>query len=39
VVSGFQHLAEHDLSSSFKGTPLYAAHFRPGQFVDVTAKT
>ncbi|KAJ7419788.1 hypothetical protein WISP_52095 [Willisornis vidua] len=21
------------------GTPLYAAHFRPGQFVDVTAKT
>ncbi|NXS41238.1 RM03 protein, partial [Balaeniceps rex] len=30
---------EHDLSSSFEGTPLYAAHFRPGQFVDVTAKT
>ncbi|KAF6100230.1 mitochondrial ribosomal protein L3 [Phyllostomus discolor] len=21
------------------GTPLYAAHFRPGQYVDVTAKT
>uniref|UniRef100_A0A7D9NL86 Large ribosomal subunit protein uL3m n=1 Tax=Xenopus tropicalis TaxID=8364 RepID=A0A7D9NL86_XENTR len=21
------------------GTPLYAAHFRPGQFVDITAKT
>lgn len=23
----------------FEGTPLYAAHFRPGQIVDVTAKT
>lgn len=21
------------------GTPLYAAHFRPGQYVDVTAKS
>ncbi len=21
------------------GTPLYAAHFRPGQYVDITAKT
>lgn len=29
-----------NFSSSFhKGTPLYAAHFRPGQYVDVTAKT
>ena len=23
----------------FPGTPLHAAHFRPGQYVDVTAKT
>ena len=27
------------LFSFHKGTPLYAAHFRPGQYVDVTAKT
>lgn len=23
----------------WSGTPLYAAHFRPGQYVDITAKT
>lgn len=27
------------LFSFHEGTPLYAAHFRPGQYVDVTAKT
>lgn len=27
------------LSVGFSGTPLYAAHFRPGQYVDVTAKS
>lgn len=32
----------HQFSLSFvvfSGTPLYAAHFRPGQYVDVTAKS
>lgn len=27
------------LPAAFSGTPLYAAHFRPGQYVDVTAKS
>lgn len=33
---------QHQFSLSFvvfSGTPLYAAHFRPGQYVDVTAKS
>lgn len=33
-----QHLF-NTLFVAFSGTPLYAAHFRPGQYVDVTAKS
>lgn len=39
VVSGQTNFIIDFLFSFHKGTPLYAAHFRPGQYVDVTAKT